>query len=55
MFTKRTATWLLALLVYVDDIVIASNCSADLAALKKVLSSAFEIKDLGSMRFFLGL
>ena len=55
LFTKKTARGFLALLVYVDDIVIASNDSTDLAELKGVLAAAFKIKDLGPMRFFLGL
>lgn len=52
---KFTATGFIALLVYVDDIAIASNNPADLADLKRVLSSAFKIKDLGPLGFFIGL
>lgn len=38
-----------------DDIVIASNNDDDLLILKNLMSGAFKIKDLGPMRFFLGL
>ena len=55
LFTKKTATSFIALLVYVDDIDIASNNSEDLVAFKTLLSKEFKIKDLGPMRFFLGL
>lgn len=55
LFVKATATSFIALLVYVDDIAIASNNAADLAEVKRVLAKAFKIKDLGLMRFFLGL
>ncbi|KAL1198540.1 Retrovirus-related Pol polyprotein from transposon TNT 1-94 [Cardamine amara subsp. amara] len=49
LFVKFTETSFIALLVYVDDIASASNNPADLADLKKVLSNAFKIKDLGPL------
>lgn len=55
LFTKKTKTGFISLLVYVDDIAIASNNATDLAALKKLMSQELKIKDLGPMRFFLGL
>lgn len=55
LFTKKTATSFIVLLVYVDDIDIASNNSEDLVAFKTLLSKEFKIKDLGPMGFFLGL
>lgn len=44
----------MAVLVYVDDILIASNESVAVDELKSLLQSAFKIKDLGQSRFFLG-
>lgn len=42
------------LIVYVDDIILTSNDEAELNMLKKRLASAFQIKDLGTIKYFLG-
>lgn len=44
-----------ALLVYVDDIVIASTTTQVADQVKKYLSSQFKLKDLGIVKYFLGL
>jgi histone deacetylase 1/2 len=43
------------LLVYVDDIVIASSCPDASASLIQRLSKVFPVKDLGPLHFFLGI
>uniref|UniRef100_A0A2N9GUG0 Reverse transcriptase Ty1/copia-type domain-containing protein n=1 Tax=Fagus sylvatica TaxID=28930 RepID=A0A2N9GUG0_FAGSY len=43
------------LLLYVDDIVLTSNTPAFLDTLIHKLSSVFDLKDLGSLHYFLGL
>ena len=43
------------LLVYADDMVIIGNVPSCVAALKSVLDAKFWIKDLGSLKYFLGL
>ena len=55
LFVRKTSTSFTALLVYVDDILIASNNDEALNELKTALHLAFEIKDMGAPRFFLGL
>ncbi|KAI9201633.1 hypothetical protein LWI28_026451 [Acer negundo] len=43
------------LIVYVDDIILTDNCEEEIQALKQVLARAFKIKDLGSLKYFLGI
>ena len=45
----------MALLVYVDDILIASNDVKAVEDLKLFLDQKFKLKDLGSLKYFLGL
>ncbi|XP_074266507.1 uncharacterized protein LOC141589782 [Silene latifolia] len=42
-------------LVYVDDLVIAGNNSAAIASFKSYLSRCFHMKDLGTLKYFLGI
>lgn len=55
LFIKRTSGRYLAILVYVDDIIIASNNDDDMDSFKKSLAGHFKLRDLGPLRFFLGL
>ena len=43
------------LLLYVDDIIITGNNSTTISNIISQLSTAFELKDLGPLRYFLGL
>ncbi|XP_050147470.1 vegetative cell wall protein gp1-like [Malus sylvestris] len=44
-----------ALLIYVDDIVITGNDVGAIASLKLFLHNHFRIKDLGDLKYFLGI
>ncbi|KAK8936568.1 hypothetical protein KSP39_PZI012702 [Platanthera zijinensis] len=55
LFTRHQATGTVLLLVYVDDIIITGDDSNGIQAVKQHLSSIFQIKDLGHLRYFLGL
>jgi hypothetical protein len=39
----------------VDDIIITGDDEMEIARLKKCLSQAFEVKDLGNLKYFLGI
>jgi hypothetical protein len=55
LFTRSIGTSFMALLVYVDDIVLASNDSDAITSFTKLLNQQFKLKDLGPLKFFLGL
>jgi len=43
------------LIVYVDDIVLTRNDDGEVQNLKHRIANEFEIKDLGSLKYFLGI
>jgi hypothetical protein len=55
LFTKSDNDVFLALLVYVDDIIITGNSVTEIEKFKAFLNSKFMIKDLGKLRYFLGI
>ncbi|KAM1346354.1 hypothetical protein ACFX13_036411 [Malus domestica] len=55
LFLKRQNGKLTALIVYVDDMVVTGNDPEERAALQRYLSTEFEMNDLGSLKYFLGI
>lgn len=55
IFVKGVNEVFLVVLVYVDDILIASTSDAAVVEFKEQLSSAFQLRDLGTPQFFLGI
>jgi hypothetical protein len=55
LFTLQRDHQFTALLVYVDDIILAGNSMAEFDRIKAVLDTAFKIKNLGQLKYFLGL
>ena len=55
MFIKFDNGKITILIVYVDDIVVTGDNHEEMARLKKYLATQFEIKDLGKLRYFLGI
>ena len=55
LFLKSDSSSFTALLIYVDDILLAGNSLSEFAYIKKVLDNKFKITDLGLLKYFLGL
>ena len=55
VFYKHKGTFITIMAVYVDDIVITGDDVEEIKCLKENLGKAFEVKDLGPLRYFLGI
>ncbi|GJR50686.1 ribonuclease H-like domain-containing protein [Tanacetum coccineum] len=55
LYTKSAGESFVVLLVYVDDILITGNDMTEINNCKKLLNSEFMIKDLGVLKYFLGI
>ena len=55
VFFKRTTSGIVILVVYVDDIVITGSDNDGIQVLIRHLCSSFLTKDLGKLRYFLGI
>ncbi|KAM1530006.1 hypothetical protein ACFX1Z_019153 [Malus domestica] len=55
LFLKHKKGKITAFIVYVDDMVVTGNDPEEKAALQKYLTSEFEMKDLGALKYFLGI
>lgn len=55
LFILHKANSITLILVYVDDIILTGNDSTFLSQLVELLSAKFVLKDLGSLRYFLGI
>jgi hypothetical protein len=52
---KKTDHGIVVIVIYVDDLIIIGNSDVDIFDLKKFLTQNFEMKDLGELRYFLGI
>ena len=55
IFYRNSSLGIILLVVYVDDIVITGSYSKGISSLKSFLQNQFHIKDLGMLRYFLGI
>lgn len=55
LFLKHRQDKVTALIVYVDDMIITGNDVEEISMLQKQLSVEFEMKNLGGLKYFLGI
>ncbi|GJU22208.1 putative RNA-directed DNA polymerase, partial [Tanacetum coccineum] len=55
LYIKKEGDTCLYLLVYVDDLVLTGNSVVEMKKFKEFLSKKFKIKDLGELKYFLGI
>nr|GEX81596.1 ribonuclease H-like domain-containing protein [Tanacetum cinerariifolium] len=55
LYIKKEEETCLYLLVYVDDFVLTGNSEVEMNKFKEFLSNKFKIKDLGELKYFLGI
>ncbi|CAL2236686.1 unnamed protein product [Prunus armeniaca] len=55
LFLKRDGGKITALIIYVDDMAVPRNNAGEQQKLQKYLSQEFEMKDLGALKYFLGI
>lgn len=55
LFTFKSNHTTIFVLAYVDDIIITGNNEDAISDIKKFLTQAFSIKDLGNLSYFLGI
>ena len=55
LFLKYNEDRITTLIVYVDDMIVTGNDSEEMKTLQKHLAREFEMKDLGELKYFLGI
>jgi len=55
LFTLHSDFMFTALLVYVDDVILVGNSMIEINKIKDTLDTEFKIKDLGQLKYFLGI
>ena len=55
LFIKQKLGKVTALIVYVDDMIVIENDPSEITALQRKLAAEFELKDLGNLKYFLGI
>jgi hypothetical protein len=55
LYVKKTNHGIVIIVIYVNDLIIIGNSDAYIFDLNKLLKQKFEMKDLGELRYFLGI
>jgi hypothetical protein len=55
LYVKKTDHGIVAIVIYVDDLIIIGDSDANIFDLKKLLKQKLKMKDLGELPYFLGI
>ena len=55
LFLKHRQGKMTALIVYVDDMIITEDDAEEILRLQELLSTKFEMKNLGGLKYFIGI
>ncbi|CAL2271768.1 unnamed protein product [Prunus armeniaca] len=55
LFLKHRKRMVTTLIIYVDDMIITGNDKQEISQLQDYLATEFEMKDLGGLKYFLGI
>ena len=55
LYVRKGDAGLVIIVIYVDDLIITSDSDSGIAEVQGLLKKKFEMKDLGELRYFLGL
>ena len=55
LFLYNDKSVMIVVLIYVDDVIITGNCLTKIQEVKRKLDHEFSIKDLGVLKYFLGI
>ncbi|KAG7588044.1 GAG-pre-integrase domain [Arabidopsis suecica] len=55
LFTLQSSQGIVVVLIYVDDLIISGDNKEGINSTKSFLKSTFDIKDLGELKYFLGI
>ena len=55
LYVKKTDHGIVVIVIYVDDLIITRDNDVNISDLNKLLKQKFEMKDLGELRYFLGI
>ncbi len=55
LYVKKIDHGIVVIIIYVDDLIITGDSDVNIFDLKKFLKQKFKMKDLGELRYFLGI
>ena len=55
LYVHRSETCIVVITIYVDDFIVAGDSDVEVENVKGLLKQKFEMKDLGELRYFLGI